>query len=341
MTIVDADASRMPAWDGYVRCHAFASVYHLSAWRDLIESVFERETHYLLTETSGHISGVLPLVRLKSLLFGDFLVSMPYVSYGGALADDTASCALLIDGATRLAAKLGVAHMELRHLADCSTLPRRLDKVSMHLRLSGDSDALWKKLGTKVRAQIKRPLKEGAESETGGEELVEDFYEVFSVKYRDLGVPVYPLKWFRAILQRFPDLARVFIVRVGGQPVAASIVIGFKGRLEVPWASSLRSADRYGVNMYLYWSMLKYAEEEGYDIFDFGRSTEGSGTYRFKRQWGAEPVQLYWHYWLRDTQDIPHLNAANPRFQAAVAVWRKLPVWMANRIGPQIVKNLP
>ncbi|MEX2123365.1 MAG: FemAB family XrtA/PEP-CTERM system-associated protein [Woeseia sp.] len=341
VAVTDAGASCMAAWDGYVRGHATASVYHLAAWRELIESVFDRETHYLLAENSGQIRGVLPLVRLKSLLFGDFLVSMPYVSYGGVLADDASTCARLIESATSLGRELDVAHVELRHLADCTSLPKRLDKVSMRLRLSGDSDTLWNKLGSKVRAQVKRPQKEGAESEIGGEELVEDFYTVFSVKYRDLGVPVYPLTWFRAILQRFPELARVFVVRVAGHPVAASVVIGFNGKLEVPWASSLRSADRYGVNMYLYWSMLKYAEEQGYEIFDFGRSTQGSGTFRFKKQWGAEPVQLYWHYWLRDTQEIPQLNPANPKFQAAVAVWRKLPVWMANRIGPQIVKNLP
>ena len=331
----------MDAWDRYVRGHAAASVYHLGAWRELIESVFGRETHYLVAENDNEIIGVLPLVRLKSLLFGDFLVSMPYVSYGGILADDEAVCATLTDGAAGLARKLGVDHVELRHLTDCLSLPRRLDKVSMHLRLTGRSETLWEKLGSKRRAQIKRPLREGAEGEIGGAELIHEFYDVFSVKYRDLGVPVYPVGWFRAILQRFPHLARVFVVRVGGCPVAASIVLGFNGKLEVPWASSLRSADRYGVNMYLYWSMLKYAEDEGYEIFDFGRSTQGSGTYRFKQQWGAEPVQLYWHYWLSGAQEIPRLNPANPRFQAAVAVWKKLPVRIANWIGPQIVKNLP
>ena len=341
LIVTEVGVSRMAEWDRYVRGHELASVYHLAAWRELIESVFNRQTHYLLAESGKQIKGVLPLVRLKSRLFGDFLVSMPYVSYGGTLADDATTCERLIEAAIRLGGRLGVAHVELRHLADCAALPKRVDKVSMHLRLTGDGNSLWHKLGSKRRAQIKRPLKEGAASEIGGSELVDDFYAVFSVKYRDLGIPVYPITWFRTVLQRFPELTRVFVVRVRRRPVAASIVIGFKERLEVPWASSLRSADRYGVNMYLYWSMLRYAEDQGYEIFDFGRSTEGSGTFRFKKQWGAEPVQLYWHYWLRDSEEIPQLHPANPKFRTAVAVWRKLPVWMANRIGPQIVKNLP
>jgi FemAB-related protein (PEP-CTERM system-associated) len=339
--VTEVGASRMDAWDRYVHEHERASVYHLAGWRDLIESTFGRETHYLLAERGGRICGLLPLVRLKSLMFGDFLVSMPYVNYGGVLADDGDIGTELIEAAAGLADELGVDHVELRHLADCASLPTRVDKVSMYLRLCGDADLLWKNIGSKRRAQIKRSQKEGAECETGGVELVDEFYAVFSVKYRDLGIPVYPVKWFRAILQKFPELARVFVVRAGSKPVAASIVIGFNGILEVPWASSLRSADRYAVNMYLYWSMLKYAEDEGYAIFDFGRSTEGSGTYRFKKQWGTEPVQHYWHYWLRGSQKIPQINATNPKSLAAVAVWKKLPLWVANRIGPQIVKNLP
>jgi FemAB-related protein (PEP-CTERM system-associated) len=247
----------------------------------------------------------------------------------------------LVEEASGLAGELGVRHLELRHTADCTPLPKRTEKVSMRLALCGDSEERWKMLGAKRRSQIKRPLREGAEVETGGTELVEDFYTVFSVKYRDLGVPVYPLRWFRGVLDTFPESTRVFVVRIDGTPVAASIVIGFNGVLEVPWAASLRSADRFGVNMYLYWSMVKHAEEQGFRFFDFGRSTIDSGTWRFKKQWGAEPVQLYWHYWLKDGADIPQLNPANPKYELAVAMWRKLPVRVANLIGPRIVKNLP
>lgn len=341
VTVSEAALSGLDAWDRYVRAHEGASVYHLAGWRDVIETVFGRETHYLLAERAGRVCGVLPLVRLKSLVFGDFLVSMPYVNYGGVLADDAVACTELLHAAASLAEGLGVNHVELRHLADCAALPKRQDKVSMHLKLRGDADALWQRLGSKRRAQIKRSQKEGASCEIGGLELLDDFYAVFAVKYRDLGTPVYPIAWFTALLRQFADLTRVFIVRVDGKPVAASIVIGFNGTLEVPWASTLREADRYAVNMYLYWNMLKFAEDQGYRVFDFGRSTVDSGTYRFKKQWGAEPVQHYWHYWLRNSGEIPLINASNPKALAAVAVWKRLPLWLANRLGPHLAKNLP
>lgn len=341
MSVSVIDAPRMDDWDRFVCRQPAASVYHLAAWRDVITSVFGRETYYLAAEDQGVLSGILPLVRLKSLVFGDFLVSLPYVNYGGVLADSSSAARELLRRACGLADELGVAHAEFRHSMNSFDLPVRTDKVAMQLHLPGDKEVLWKNLGAKLRAQVKRPLREGAVCRVGGEELVEEFYAVFAVKYRDLGVPVYPLRWFRAVLRAFPGLTRVFVVKVGRVPVAASIVIGFNGMLEVPWASSLRVADRYGVNMYLYWQMLEFADEQGYATFDFGRSTWDSGTFRFKKQWGAQPVQLYWHYWLRDAAHIPQLSPANPKYQAATAIWRRLPLWMTNRLGPRIVKNLP
>ncbi len=336
-----AEDSHMGEWDSYVRSHPSASVYHLFEWRKIISKVFRRESYYLVCRRGQTISGVLPLVRLKSVFFGDFIVSMPYVNYGGVLADDAESEAGLVDRAAALGEELGLSHIELRHTSDTVDLPKRTEKVAMHLELCGDAEDLWKRLGAKRRSQIKRPLREGATMDIGGVELLEDFYSVFAVKYRDLGVPVYPLRWFRAVLEQLPDQARVFVARIKDQPVASSIVLGFNDTLEVPWASSLRSADRFGINMYLYWEMLQYAEGNGYKIFDFGRSTKDSGTLRFKKQWGAVPVQLYWHYWMRNSEEIPRLNAANPKYRAAVSAWRVLPVWVTKLIGPTIVKNLP
>jgi FemAB-related protein (PEP-CTERM system-associated) len=336
-----ADASQKASWDRYVEHHQSASVYHLFCWRDIIERVFRRKTYYLMAKSDSRIIGVLPLVRLRSLAFGDFLVSLPYLNYGGVLSDTDAVCNELASRCSEFAEDLGVSHAELRHSTDCISWQRRTDKISMRLKLPGDGDKLWTQLGSKLRAQIKRPLREGVTCEIGGHDLVDDFYSVFSTKYRDLGVPVYPKRWFTAILNTLPHQSRIFVVRLSGRPVAASLSIGFRGTMEVPWASSLRAMDRIGANMYLYWNMLKYALDHGYQTFDFGRSTKDSGTYRFKRQWGATPMQLYWHYWLQENREMPQLNLDNPKYQFATAVWRKLPVPVANFLGPRIVKNLP
>ena len=328
-------------WDRYVRGQQSATIYHLHSWRDLITDVFQRETYYLAAKQDTRISGVLPLVRLKSIIFGDFLVSLPYVNYGGVLADSSTAAQALIMQGCQIADDLNVRHMELRHTVDYDELETRRDKVSMHLQLQHDSDLQWKMLGSKLRAQIKRPQRENAVCEIGGVELVDNFYGVFAEKYRDLGTPVYSRLLFSSILRRFPDAAKVVLIKVDGVAVAASIVLGFGGKLEVPWAASVRSADRFGVNMLLYWSMIKFAIEAGYHTFDFGRSTPDSGTYRFKKQWGAQPVALYWHYFLRNGSEMPRLNAGNPKYRLAIGLWKRMPVWLANVIGPRIVKNLP
>jgi len=336
-----SDVSQMSVWDNYVEQHAKATVYHLSGWREIIERVFGRETYYFVAKSESKIVGILPVVRLRSIAFGDFLVSMPYVNYGGVLSDNSEVAGELISRCCDLANHLAVDHVELRHTSDYATMQRRMDKVSMHLTLPGCSDELWDQLGSKLRAQIKRPLREGVTCEIGGVELIGEFYSVFSTKYRDLGIPVYPKSWFVSILRKFHDETRVVVVRLSGKPVAASLVIGFNGTVEVPLASSMRAADRIGVNMFLYWTMLKHAVDKGYQTFDFGRSSENSGTYRFKKQWGAKPVQLYWHYWLRGQREIPQFNLSGSKYQIAAALWRKLPLPVANFIGPRIVKNLP
>jgi FemAB-related protein (PEP-CTERM system-associated) len=330
-----------PEWDEYVAGHPDASVYHQAIWRDMIARVFSRETYYLMARRDGHTCGVLPIVRLKSMIFGDFLVSIPYVTYGGILASDAASRQSLLDAATELARTLGVSHVELRHTAALDGLAVRTDKVSMHLSLPDDPDALFSAIGSKLRAQVRRPRKEGAETVLGGAELLDDFYRIFARKYRDLGVPVYPKRWFREILQCQPAAARIVGVRLNQQIVAASLILGYRDRLEVPYAASLREADRYSVNMLLYWGMMEYAIGEGFGTFDFGRTTPGSGTHRFKKQWGAEPVQLYWHYWLAEGGEVPQLNTSNRKYEMVVNAWRRLPVRFANVVGPHIVKNLP
>lgn len=341
MEVTCRQSGSLEEWDAFVTRHAQATAYHRSGWRRVIQQVFGRETYYLEARDNGHLAGVLPMVRLKSLMFGDFLVSMPYLNYGGMLVETPGAATALLDHCQQLARELGVQHIELRHTENRADLPVRTDKVCMHLALPGDDDALWKGLGSKLRAQVKRPLREGAEASVGGIEHVGDFYRIFSRKYRQLGVPVYPRRWFEAILREFPESTAIHTVRMGGTVVAAGLVVEHPHGDEVAWAASLRDADRVGANMFLYWSMLKHAVLRGRPAFDFGRTTEGSGTHRFKKQWGAKPVQLYWHYVLGTAADIPQLNLDNPTYRRAAAIWRRLPLWATTAIGPRLVKNLP
>ena len=340
---VDAvDDAQASAWNAFVADASDAAAYHDYRWRNIIRGVFAHETHYLAVRERGAVAGVLPLVRLKSRLFGDFLVSLPYFNYGGVLARTPAARDALLQHAAQLGRSLGVSHVELRHCASHGlSWPARADKVSMLLQLPDTAEALLKSLPAKLRSQVKRPVREGAEPVFGGRELLDEFYAVFAENMRDLGTPVYSKRFFAAILAAFPAQATLAVVRLRGAPVAGGFLLQHRGTMEIPWASSLRRVNNVSVNMYLYWRVLEFAVERGMRLFDFGRSTRDSGPYRFKKQWGAEPLQLHWHYWLANGGEVPHINPANPRYRLAVAAWQKLPLALANWLGPHVVRNLP
>jgi FemAB-related protein (PEP-CTERM system-associated) len=280
-------------------------------------------------------------------LFGRFLTSLPFVNYGGVLASGDEAYRALADAAAALGREHGVKHVELRHSGDGELLdwPCRLDKVSMVLPLPATEELLARQLGAKLRSQIRRAEREQPEVQWGGAELVPEFHQVFSVAMRDLGTPVYPPSFFEAVLRLLADRCHVLIIRApaGGRMIAqaVAIVVRHATRWEVPWAAAGQEAKRRSLNMRLYWEQLLHAVQSGAPAFDFGRSTQGSGTYRFKEQWGARPLQLRWHYSLPEGGALPMLNAGNPKYALATAAWRRLPLWAANRLGPHIIRHLP
>ncbi len=346
MTISLLTEEKYSAWDSYANQHPETTPYHSSRWLQLISSLFKHPFYGFYKTEQGAITGILPMVRIKSRLFGDYYVSMPYVNYGGVLADNASTKNELLQHACNFARQQGGTHIEFRHTFELENTigkpwPVRTDKVLMVLELPETEDILWKAIGPKVRAQIKRPQRENVSVKQGGKELVNDFYAVFARNMRDLGTPVYAKSLFGSIAETFTDNVHIVIVYHDDKPAAAGYTIGYNGRLEIPWASSLREYNKISVNMLLYWEILKYAISSGYKEFDFGRSTINAGTYRFKKQWGAKPQQLYWHYWLRDGGEPPQMNPHNPKYQLAIKMWQKMPLWLTKIIGPPIVKNLP
>jgi len=330
-------------WDAFASSAPGATLYHLSGWKSVIEDTFSHSTFYLsAVDDSSRVVGILPLAQLKSRVFGNMLVSLPFFNYGGVCASSEDVRRALLDGAIRVATERKVDFIEIRHEDDWQQgLPRKTSKVSMRLELPSTSDELWKALGSKLRNQVQKPRKEGLTSVIGREDQLDAFYEVFAENMRDLGTPVYPKSFFRNILRQFPARTWIGAVYAGTQPVAAGFLAGFRDRLEIPWASSLRAFNRMGSNMLLYWTSLEFACGQRYRIFDFGRSTPGEGTYLFKEQWGAKPHQLYWYYWLPNGADMPQVNPKNPKYRAAIALWQRLPVSVTQRIGPRIVKYIP
>lgn len=329
-------------WNHYVESSRSASIYHRAEWKELIKKTFGHESHYFAARNNnGEVVGILPLVRLNSRLFGDFMVSMPYFNYGGAVADHPQVEQQLMQAAAACAADLGVSHIEYRDDIPRDGLPARTGKVNMMLPLPDSHEALWQSFKPKLRAQIKRPQRENVQVLQGGEEYLHDFYSVFTRNMRDLGTPVYARSFFQHILGTFPDACRLIVIRLDSKPVAAGFLIGHHDTLEIPWASTIRDVNHLSMNMLLYWEVLKYAIDNHFRLFDFGRSSKDAGTYRFKQQWGARPGQLFWHYWLQPGATLPALNPDNPKYALAIKIWRKMPLSMTTRLGPLIVKNLP
>lgn len=338
-----SDSPDETQWDAYVEAHPGATGYHLFAWRRVIERVFGHKTVYLTArDEEGFIRGILPLVFLSSRLFGRFLVSLPFVNYGGLLTDDARFQDALLELAIKHARTLGADHIELRHQDHVGLRwPQKQHKVSMRLELPDEFDALWKKFPAKLRSQVRRAEKEGMTFRLGGEDILKDFYAVFSRNMRDLGTPVYGPSFFAEILRTFPRNSRIGAVYLNQEPIAAGFLYGFRQSLEIPWASSDRRYNRLAPNMLLYRCVLEHACHEGFSVFDFGRSTPGAGAYKFKEQWGARPVQLNWHYWLSNGGPLPDLSPANAKFKLAVSLWQRLPLFVAAHLGPAVVRYIP
>jgi serine/alanine adding enzyme len=328
-----------------VRAQSAASIYHQAGWALLAQEVFGHKAYFIEARTpGGELVGVLPLVRQKSLVFGASLTSVPFFNYGGVLADVPETAQALMEHARTLAQESGCRYVEFR-----DTQPRpgewrtRTDKVTLVLDLPADFAALSKQLGAKLRSQVKRADRESPSARTGGVELLDDFYDIFCRTMHELGTPVYPRRFFAAILERFRDECQLVVIDRAGKAAAAAFLVMANGRAEIPWAACRADAKPAGFNMRLYWDVLRTVLERGCRQFDFGRSTVDSGTYRFKLQWGAKPQQLYWHRWERaagpEASPTPAGDSRLMRY--ATEVWKRLPLGVANTLGPIVSPSLP
>jgi serine/alanine adding enzyme len=335
-----AEASR---WDTFVRLSRDPTAYHQYAWKSVISKTFGHRCHYLAAiDDRGEWQGVLPLVHMRSALFGNFLVSVPFASYGGLLFKEDAAAETLLAEAERLRQSCGAAYVELRHLEKClADMPTKQHKVTMILDLAEDVDRQWKGFTSEIRNRIRKAEKSALRPVAGGLELLDQFYSVFARNMRDLGTPVYAKKFFRNILEALPESTRIFAIFHEEKMIAAGIALWFRDTLEMPWVSSIEDYRALAPNNLLYWHAIQFSIAKGFKKFDFGRSTLNEGTYIFKNRWGARPVQLFWQYLMNQGQKMPELNPSNPRYRMAIRIWQRLPVPITRILGPQIVRNIP
>lgn len=322
---------------------------HNLDWLTILNQGFGHRPYSITAESpTGFVCGGLPLALVQSALFGKFLVSLPYLNSGGIWAENPAIAKALIDRAVSLADELDVKHLELRHETRYDHPAfnyERTDKVHMRLALPSSAEQLMASFKSKLRSQVKKASENPFEVRFGGEELLDDFYSIFAHNMRDLGTPVYSKNLFRQTLRSFASSgavsrAELCVVRLNNRPASGGLLVHHAGRTEIPSASALREFNPTNVNMWMYWKLLERAIEKGSKEFDFGRSTAGSGTYKFKEQWGAKAYPAIWQYYVRkgDPSDMKPDSPTKVRF---VNLWKKLPLWLTRLVGPSIVRGIP
>lgn len=328
-------------WDAFVRATPGWTHFHLAGWRSVIARVHRHECPYLAArDDAGRLAGVLPLVSVRSLAFGRYLVSMPYLNYGGPLGSGDAVRALAAH-AVELARRERAKLLELRSRAALPLdLPASHRKITVLLDLPpGEPGRLFEGLKAKVRSQIRRPQKEGVTVRFGREEL-DPFFDVFARRMRDLGTPTQPRRLFEAIADAFPDDAWFGCAYLGGRAIACGCGFRWAGEFEMTWASSLAEFNPIAPNMLLYWAFLERATAEGLSLFNFGRCTPGGGTHRFKQQWGGRDEPLFWYHAGAGAAEATP-SPDDGAYAWGPRIWRRLPVALATALGPRVVRGIP
>jgi FemAB-related protein (PEP-CTERM system-associated) len=327
-------------WDAFVTAHPEGTFFHRAGWRDVIAGSFGHETFFLCAEHEGAIRGVLPLAQVRSRLFGNKLVSLPFCVYGGAIAADDGALQALTGEARRLARDLRVDYLELRNLRPQADLPVADRYATFRRNLDPDPERNLSAVPRKQRAMIRKGASRGLAPRFGAG--VAEFYRVYAESLRHLGTPVLPRRYFDSLQRVFADDCEVMTVGVGADGPAISAVMSFYFRDEVlPYYGGGNDLARANhAYDFMYWELLVHALGRGSRIFDFGRSRRGSGSYRFKTHWGFEPQSLHYQYDLIRTSSLPNTTPDNPRYRALISLWRKLPLGLTTTVGPWLARSL-
>lgn len=328
------------AWAAFVERCPEATFFHRIEWRDIFADVFRHCPHYLLAERAGEISGVLPLVQMKSLLFGHSLSSLPFAVYGGVAANDDASRAALHRAAESLARDLGVDHLELRNrIAREPEWPRQDLYVTFRKAILPDVEANLAAIPRKQRAMVRKGIARAMTSEI--DDGVARFFELYADNMHRHGTPPYARRYFEALRRAFgADCEVLTVLSPQGQPVSGVMSFYFRDEVLPYYAGDLADARDLAANDFKYWELMRRACERGCKVFDYGRSKRDSGSFDFKKNWGFVPEPLHYEYRLYKRDTVPQNNPANPKYRAMIATWRRLPRFMTDAIGPMIVRNL-
>jgi FemAB-related protein (PEP-CTERM system-associated) len=332
------------AWDEYVNGHKNASPYHRFAWVLSIEQAYQHQNVSLIAFDNDEIVGVLPCVKMQKPLGKVNYCSLPFCDIGFALANDDGITKALQSEALTLLQKNNGNSFDYRDTAkatDYTDLAGK--KVRMVLPLPDNAEALLAGFKSKLRSQIRKAEKNGLNCViASNQKSIDDFYQIFAINMRKLGSPVHSKKWFEALFKNYAKHIILSVVYKDHIPVGAGIVLLNGNKAAIPWASTVAQYNKLAPNMMLYWSLLEHVSNHGCTEFDFGRSTYDEGTFKFKRQWGAEPIPLVWSNLVAEQTAITENTPQKPSQIRNVVekVWAKLPLGVTTTLGPKIRKHI-
>jgi FemAB-related protein (PEP-CTERM system-associated) len=340
LTVGTLDAQAMDRWDDYVQRAETATFFHRAGWKVVLERAFGHNTYFLYAQDEGVIVGILPLAQVKSALFGNTLSSLPFCVYGGIVADNEQVAQVLRQEACRLADTLQVGALEFRNRhASNAAWPVKELYYTFRKVIDPDDEVNLKAIPNRQRAMVRKGIQEGLLSEW--DETTERLYGVYSESVRNLGTPVFSAKYLRILREEFGEDCSVLIITHDRQDVAAVMSFYFRDEV-IPYYGGSTAAARTikGVNHFMYWELMRHSADQGYRLFDFGRSKAGTGPYTFKKNFGFEPQALPYEYYLVTSDTMPDVNPLNPRYRLMINVWSKLPLPVANLIGPFLARSL-
>lgn len=332
-------ASDVQRWDAFVFNCPSASFFHRAGWQSVIESAFGHRTWFYYAQSQGEIVGVLPLAEIKSALFGHSLSSLPFCVYGGiATANEQARLALN-QAAVALAKKLKVGHLEYRNIdAQNSDWLSKDLYVTFRKEIDPDEETNMLAIPRKQRAMVRKGIKAGLSSEI--DQNIDRFFYAYSSSVHHLGTPVFSKKFFRLLRETFADDCEIMTIVMDGRTIASVMSFYFRDQVLPYYGGGTSEARALAGNDFMYWELMRRACARGYKIFDFGRSKLGTGAFDFKKNWGFEAQALHYEYMLQESKAVPENNPLNPKYRLFIKLWQRMPISIANLIGPHIVKNL-
>lgn len=337
--IVNLDEENEKNWEEYIFNHPHSTFFHQMGWKRAVERTYGHEPLYIIAIEDGVLKGVLPLFLIKSRLFGKKIVSMPFGPYGGICADNEEIEAKLINTAIALTNETKSKYVELRNLHKLNLPDLSTFYATLVLKLDDDLDVVWKNFSNKVRNSIRKSLKSGLKVELHGD--IGEFYSLYCKNMKRLGSPQHSYGFFNNLSHEFHENINVAQVTYNDKVIAAMVLLSYKDTVISGWAASDIQYLKLNPNNILYWEVIKKTCEKHYSYFDFGRSLKNSGTFKFKKPWGADVKQLYYQYYLNNNTVIPNITTENPKRKMFSKFWSSLPLKLTEVVGPHIRANFP